>query len=92
MGILLVVTHPHKNVCGEVTHWDRTPILTVKNRRMLETYVPDAERVWGVVQRYGSYQRAAGLPYYPVWLGTHGGLALTPELSPTADWVWSTSA
>ena len=88
MGLVLIVTHPHSDVCGEITHWNRTVVAKIENERALEAYTENSFSVWKVVRQYGSYQRAVGSPFFPIWLGQHGGMGVTPETSPTADFVW----
>ncbi|MCL4493589.1 MAG: hypothetical protein M1294_02090 [Firmicutes bacterium] len=89
MSLILIATHPHSDICGEITHWDRTVVAKIESERALEAYTNDAQTVWRVVRQYGSYQRAFGVPFFPVWLGKHGGMGITPETSPTADFVWA---
>ena len=88
MVLVLVVTHPHRDLCGDITHWEPSVILTIDHVDQLDTYVSDAETVWTLVQQHGSFGRATGRPYYPVWLGTYGEMGSMPETSTTADWVW----
>jgi hypothetical protein len=88
MSIHLVVTHPHYDICGEITHWEYTTIETLADPDALSLYTPDAETIWQAVRTHGSYQRAFGLPFFPIWLGRYGGMRSLPETSPTADWVW----
>ncbi len=88
MAVVLIATHPHSDICGEITHWNRTVVAKIETERALEAYTDDPRTVWNAVRRYGSYQRAFGVPYFPVWLGKHGGMGITPETSPTADFVW----
>ena len=88
MSLLLMVTHPHRDPCGDITHWETSPVLTVTSLDSLRTYVADAEAVWSAARQHGSFGRATGRPYYPIWLGTYGEMGSMPETSTTADWVW----
>ncbi len=88
----LIVLHPHRNMCREITHWGRTSVTTVHTvEEWVDLMGPEETAVrglWEQIAAAGSYWRLAGQPYYPVWLGMHGGMDAVPENSPTADWVW----
>lgn len=92
MAIAIIVTHPHYDLCGEITHWDRTEIVRFDDvNDFIDTYGAEEEELrslYETIQQHGSYQRYTGQPYFPVWLGKYGGMRATPETSPTADLVW----
>ena len=58
MAIAIIVTHPHYDICGEITHWDRTEINRFDDE---DTFVrgftdddTELRALYEVVQQYGS--------------------------------------
>ena len=92
MAVAIIATHPHYDLCGEITHWERTEVTRFADVETFAASFTDEEQelrdLYAVVQQYGAYQRYAGQPYFAIWLGHHGGMRATPESSPTADLEW----
>ncbi len=85
----IVVTHPVRNVCGEIVHWTSACVFQFTDQEQVRDLLGnETAAVWSDIRRTGSYSAITGRPFWPLWLGTEGEVGTTPECDTTADLQW----